>query len=458
MWEMTRHLLALLLLAAACSVAQAEVRSIDFWRSELQSSDPRARAAAGTALALSGSQAAPAVPELLTALDDESNLVRAAVVDALAEIGAPASAAAPSLARRLSAESDPDILHAIGRTLIRFGSSSMSSIPVIVEALQSGSPAGRRIACGVLGSLGADGDFVVHALVRSMVADSDGRVRSAARSALKRLRVDLTAHVDDLVGFLSHESPDVREQAADRLGEMRPRPAEAVEPLVTALFDDDALRVRQAAARALRNMGEAASPAVPRLLQAMTDGSRDQRESAAAVLGSVTLGDPADVSALVRASIHDRELSVRLAARGALVRMARTSPEIFDDFAEAAGSPGPVERRSVLIDTLGRLGEAAAPAVPNLLIALREGTAEVREQAARALGRIGAPASDALLPLRRLAAWDRAQGVREAADRSIKSIRRSIERRANEPVRDGDEDEDEDVDADEAPEPEPSEE
>jgi HEAT repeat protein len=241
--------------------------------------------------------------------------------------------------------------------------------------------------------------------------------------------VDLSSHVDDLVAALSHPDPAVREEAAGILAGIEPPPTQAVPHLVDALLQDAVISVREAAERTLRRMGTSASDASGRLLPALLTGDREQRQSAASTLGAVAIGRDEEVDALVRASIHDRDLSVRLAARGALVRMGRQRPELFRHFVEVIGTPGPAERRATLIDTIGRLGPSAAPAVPSLLVALREGTEEVRAGAARSLGRIGWPAAEALLPLRRAAAWDRSQRVREGADRAIKTIRRAVERR-----------------------------
>ena len=426
-------LLLALLLGLGAATARAHGESVDYWRAQLRSPDPAARVAAATGIALSGNAGAPGVPDLILVLDDEDAHVRQAAVHAIMDIGSPAAAAAIPLAHRLALETEPTILQLLARALIRLGSHARPALPAVIGALRAPEPTARRQACNVLGSQGIAPQEVVDALVQTMVRDPDTRVRGAARAALKELGVDLSKHVDALLLALQDDSPDVRENAADWLGETRPRPVEGVDALVTTLFTDESLRVREAAERALRDMGSDASSAVPRLLEALRDGSRDQREAAASVLGSVSTADDRELNALVSTSVADRELSVRLAARGSLVRLARTSPEIFDRFVEVAGMPGPAERRAAIIDTLGRLGEVAAPAVPNLLIALREGTEQVREGAAAALGRIGAPASDALLPLRRAASWDRSQRVRDAATRGIKGIRRSIERHAEGP-------------------------
>lgn len=431
MKPMTRlaRMVLTLALAAGAGSASADGETIDYWRAQLGSPDPRARIAAAQGLALSGSDAHVAVPDLAASLSDPDPEVRAAAADALHDMGTAASGAAVALARAMARDEDAVVRQRAARALTRLGPAAHGALPAILEGLTAPEPSARRLACHVLGDLGAAGPAVTDRLVQVMLRDPDSRVRQSARVALKELRVDLGRHVDDLVAALSDPSADVRENAADWLGEVRPRPVDAVDALLDVVESDESMRVREQAARAVRAMGTDAFGAVPRLTTMLRAGVRDQREAAAAILGSVSTGASADVDLLLMVSVRDPELSVRLASRGSLVRLARTDREVFERFVAAAAASGPTEARAASIDTLGRLAEDAAPAVPNLLIALREGSEEVREEAARALGRIGAPAFDALLPLRRAAAWDRSQHVRDAANKAIKSIRTASGRR-----------------------------
>lgn len=422
-----RFAAAFLALALAVG-ASAAPDSVPYWRDQLRSPDADARVAAADGLALSGRLAIPAVPELAAALRDVDPSVRQAAATALRSIGRPAAAAGPLLARALAVETSAPARQAMSRALARLGSDASEATPALLDALDSDIVDARRLACRGLADVAPPSRRVVERLLDVMLRDPDSRVRDAARSALAEMGVEMQAHVPRLVEALGDRDPAVRENAVVRLAEMRPRPREAVDPLLDRMLDDPVLDVRQASERTLRKMGTAASSAVPRLLVAMQDADRERRSDAASVLGAVSLGADADIDALVAAAVQDAELSVRLSARGALVRMVRTNPAVFERFAQVAGSPGPPEARVAMIDALGRLGADAAAAVPRIMVALRDGPEDVRAEAAHALGRIGAPAFDALLPLRRVAAWDRSQRVRDSAERSIKLIRAAVAR------------------------------
>ncbi len=418
----------LLFAAAVLATAARAEDAIPYWREQLSAADPEARAAAARGLELLRRQAVSAVPDLIAALADPEPAVRRAVIEALSSVGAGASAAIPALADVVVADPDPEARRLAARALSRFGRAGHVAIPVLVErGLVAPDPDARALSCDVLGSLDVLPQAVVRHLVEVLARDPDSAVRQAARSALKQVRADMRAHADLLIAALGDGNPDVRENAAGFLGGIRPAVPEAVDPLVTVALDDPVSGVRKAATGALRAMGPSAASAIPRLVLALERQGRDQRETSASVLGSIGTGSPDVVAALMAANLDDRELGVRLAARGALVRLARTDDGVFHGLIEAAGGSGEVSHRAGCIDVLGRLGEDAAPAVTALLVALRDGTGEVREAAAQALGRIGHPAFDALLPLRRAAAWDRSQRVRDAADRAIKSIRTATE-------------------------------
>jgi HEAT repeat protein len=70
---------------------------------------------------------------------------------------------------------------------------------------------------------------------------------------------------------------------------------------------------------------------------------------------------------------------------------------------------------------LGRIGRAAAQAVPDLVRALASPDWGLRSEAARALGRIG-PAAKAAVPALSAALEDEHEHVREAAREALASI------------------------------------
>jgi HEAT repeat protein len=69
---------------------------------------------------------------------------------------------------------------------------------------------------------------------------------------------------------------------------------------------------------------------------------------------------------------------------------------------------------------LESMGEAAAPALPDLVKALGDRDTQVRQWAARALGGIGPSARSAIPALARAAKFD---AVREPAEEAIRKIR-----------------------------------
>lgn len=95
----------------------AEGRPLSEWIAELQARAPLNRNAAAYAISTLGPAAAPAVPALIKALDDESPSVRFPVTVALREIGPAAKAAVPRLKRMMDDEINDELAAAARRAL-----------------------------------------------------------------------------------------------------------------------------------------------------------------------------------------------------------------------------------------------------------------------------------------------------------------------------------------------------
>jgi HEAT repeat protein len=145
------------------------------------------------------------------------------------------------------------------------------------------------------------------------------------------------------VQALKDKDENVREQAAEALGEIRD--ATGVPALIDALKDKDE-NVREQVARALGNIGDAA--AVPALIEALKNADEHVRMYAASALGK--FGDATAVPALMEA-LKDENRIVR----------------------------------GLTTEALEQIGDVAA--VPALIKALKD--KDVRKQAANALGKIG---------------------------------------------------------------------
>ena len=152
------------------------------------------------------------------------------------------------------------------------------------------------------------------ALLRTMLRDTEGRVRSAAVQSLAELSMPQAAGV--LVEALADANSDVRWIATRALGDLSG--AGAVNALIPMLTDEDNEVGRVAA----EGLGQQADPrAVPHLIAALRENYPLLRESAALALGR--LADERAVPAL-RDMLEDENLQVRKSARSALEHLAKS--------------------------------------------------------------------------------------------------------------------------------------
>jgi HEAT repeat protein len=151
----------------------------------------------------------------------------------------------------------------------------------------------------------------------------------------------------------------------------------AVVPALTGYLDRDSHRVRQAAMARLRELGQAARPAVPRLLQLTADPRSRDAQPAASALARIDLGAARQVVGQARRALADEQ-----AERG-------TGPAEGTTAAPARDATTDRARRAAEI--LGGLGLLARQAVPDLIAATASADAIVRDRALTALGRIGVP-------------------------------------------------------------------
>jgi hypothetical protein len=126
---------------------------------------------------------------------------------------------------------------------------------------------------------------------------------------------------------------------------------------------------RVQAAEAIARMGRRAALAMPDLMEAVKDESADVRSQAALALWS-SHGDDPHLSARVHGLLYDSEARVRIAAAGTLVALgAAQVSEVLPALTEGLMQPDD-QFADLAAVSLGRLGPAAASAVPTLRAAL----------------------------------------------------------------------------------------
>jgi HEAT repeat protein len=355
---------------------------------QLEDASSDVRIAACTALGQIGD--ASAAPALIKRLEDADWSVRRAACTALGQIGDPA--AVPTL--RVHAE----VMQEARQALVKLGRTSMAlqeAVCTLAEQSQWG------VLCRVLTSnqvrdaIEQLGSSAVPALIDAL-RDDDPRIRQAACTALGKIG-DPSA-VPALIACLDQRN--ISEVAANALVQIG-KPA--VPALIETLTNPNE-RVRKAACTALGQIGDPSAvpalitcldywyisqaaanaliqigkPAIPALIETLTNPNERVRKAACTALGQI--GDPSAVPALI-ACLDKRDISE--AAANALIQIDKPAvPALI----EALTSPSN-RARSAACTALGKIGDKTA--VPKLITCLKDRDSDVRSSACTALGKIG---------------------------------------------------------------------
>jgi HEAT repeat protein len=252
----------------------------------------------------------------------------------------------------------------------------------LVAALRDRNPAARTTAAQCIGEKGAQalGEALPQALegLARLLRDRDVRVRSAAIGALGRLGPSAAPAAQALVAYLRRRrwrpslfTVSTRWQAAAALGRIDPEAPGICPALAEALGDSDQYLRRQAAI-SLRKVGPQSADALPALMDALSYRAPPM---------------PRRLKRDRQGFVHDVFGSTRAPDDAASQTMAQWRAR-----AES-------EVHSVAIWALGQLGEAAAPAVPDIVRHLQQGEPTVRCTAATALGRMASARSEVVSAL-----------------------------------------------------------
>lgn len=221
-------------------------------------------------------QTAATIPELMEALQTGRPVARCRAADQLGRIGPRAEYATSALVHAL--ENDQvsvqiSAAFALGRIhswavfpFDRLEVAPESVVSALRKALRYGD---RQQAARALGALGRIATDAVPDLVLAL-RDKDERVRTNAAYALGQIRADSQDAVAALASSLKDSSPETRFAAAHALGCIGPPASSATVQLASALNDSEN-DVRRRAAMTLGRIGPGAVAAVPALKAVCTD-------------------------------------------------------------------------------------------------------------------------------------------------------------------------------------------
>ena len=231
----------------------------------------------GAALALYdfGQGAHKALPALIAALDDPDPVVRNTVVLALAALGPASEPVVPKLIRMLQDKSQGDSVRwSIAVSLGGRGPSGREAIPVLLHILETEGAQMQNGAANALGDLGKFDKRVIPALIKASEHES-GKVNGAAAGALLNLAIEPDLCIPALVKYMKKHKGDreydhARNYIAFGMGRFGAAAKPAIPFLIEMVTDmNESDRVRSGAVDGLANIGSEAKVAVPILRETL---------------------------------------------------------------------------------------------------------------------------------------------------------------------------------------------
>ena len=230
-------------------------------------------------------------------------------------------------------------------------------------------------------SLESGGQEAVTVLVTLLEDPESNEIRWTAAEILGKLGPDATASSDALLQALKDRDPYVQSVAAEMIPKVG-TPAEKAVPALAELLDGKHAAV---VARAISVYKAQAAPAIPQLVEVLTDTSRtaDARWNAARTIGKI--GPPAvETVPILIEMTKDKEATVRGNAAEAIgdigPKAAAGVPALIDVLDDPAHRV-----RHHAVRSLGYIGKGAKESVPHIRPLLDDPEPSVKEEAVKAL-------------------------------------------------------------------------
>jgi HEAT repeat protein len=226
---------------------------------------------------------------------------------------------------------------------------------------------------------------------------------------------DRSKAIEKIIKQLSKEKkPEKRAEAAKTLGQMKA--VEAIPALSAALQDPDA-GVRWEAAYSLYEIAPDAKPAIGALKQALNDSSGHVRLNAVAALSKMDVPS-AEMLPAVRKLLQDPDPEMRIDAANSMLSLDAPIAEVLPILLEGLKASN-VKIRVKAAETLADY-TLPVEVLPSLSQALKDPDAKVRENCAKAIGKVGLLAGSATASLAQ-ALNDPESSVRNAAAKALAS-------------------------------------
>jgi HEAT repeat protein len=351
-----------------------------------QSPDPDVRHWAAYTLAQLGADARPAVPDLVTALEDQVLNVRlwAALAHwGLEEKPAPVLPVFQAVLR----SKNPQERSTAARALAKLGPHAAPAVPALLVLLDDPDTTLRALAAQALAAIGPKADQAVPRLC-AMARGGSYELRAHALYALAGIGPGAVQAVPTLVELLTERDPRLRGRAAEALARIGKPAHDAVPELEKALAVNGDPLLRVLLAKALWSIDERGRLVLPVLIEVVADDSLADatRIDAARVLGHMGMVARAAVPVLVVLADKVNDPSGPVAA--ALEQIGPPGAADVAHLAEALKTSTSLPYRRACVQTLSMLGGAAQDAIPELRATLKDPDPGLRLTVVETLGLI----------------------------------------------------------------------
>lgn len=406
-----------------------------------------------------------AKPKLIEVLGWNDARQRSNAALALAGMGKAASDAAQPMMARLKIETDPLVRASLLSALPKVSTDQKPLVAALIEALKDPREDIRHAAINSLLTMRSAQKEIVTALT-GLLRDGNAEISDRAAYVLGRLGETAGAAVPTILEIIAKRPSDIMVDALVQIGEpavgpmlqtfAKTKPEEipsdhwiikclqrmggvAALPVAKQLVNQSAA-VRFVAARTLVELGPDAERADAQLQKALDDP--DPRVAATALVGLAAVRAPFDhVEQRLNSAFKSTSPFMRAAAVEATVRYGTEAKEyrqnviaalkdpdatvrqaalgqLGGDFGDAVGALIPLlddpAKRADALEALGRMGSNAKAAVPKLAELVSKGSTDERVKILKVIGQIG-PAASAAKPKLDAARKDPDPAVRIAA-------------------------------------------
>ena len=327
-----------------------------------------------------------AIPVLIAGLKNERNDVSSEAIQGLALIGAPVVSAIEEL---LDGANPVARLNACD-TLAAIGPGAVRAVDRLAKAAIASDAKLRWHAIIALGEIGAAEKSTIPTLIAAL-ADPDLQVKISAEQSLQKIgKVAVPALIDGL------KSDKHQRFILTIISELGPDAAQSVPALASMLSSKDA-ELQREVILALAGIGPDAKSTTVQLIKMLDDQQFSFRPAVAYALGRI--GAKEAVSSLKKALESPDDQTLRIASIWSLLQIDPTNDKYVTTaiplLTKAMESEKPVVRLEAA-RALGRIGARAKNAITALQIALSDKSPLVRREALIALAEIGPDSSVAI--------------------------------------------------------------